>query len=466
MNLQQVSSSNLPDIGAILKRFFIVPGAKEAKYDPSGQFAFVEQAKTLDQMYMRYPETGTFSEKIPEFIADVQLNPNDPDAHFRLAIAFSQLENWEHTVKESQIVIDLLSKSRDIYRNVKVAVASFILGYAYGSIARRQEGEEAHRSLLRAEAAHLSAIKYVPNFAEAYYYLGAVYSQMHRWKEAESFYGKAIEFRPDYSEAYSDLGILYLNIGRAQEALTAFMNAVRVNPEGLIAVKNLGKTFLDFGFWQDAKGMFEQAIKINPSDADAYSGLGAAYYHLSDWIKAESLFKKAIQLDPNDAFAHSNLGVIYATEGLLKEAYNEISEALRIDPQNANLLRNMKRLNEIIDGQKRNIGSESDRYTQLYGAGYRYIAFDQSGTPIITGTNTKVIELVQDMIAHGWSPDELKFQYPHLSMGQIHSALAYYWDNTEILNQDIEHRLEKVERIRKAIGPSALRTRLRSKGLI
>ena len=28
--------------------------------------------------------------------------------------------------------------------------------------------------------------------------------------------------------------------------------------------------------------------------------------------------------------------------------------------------------------------------------------------------------------AHGWSAEELLFQHPYLSLGQIHSALAYY----------------------------------------
>jgi uncharacterized protein (DUF433 family) len=41
----------------------------------------------------------------------------------------------------------------------------------------------------------------------------------------------------------------------------------------------------------------------------------------------------------------------------------------------------------------------------------------------------KVIELVREQDAYGWSPEELHFQHPYLSLGQIHSALAYYWDH-------------------------------------
>jgi len=54
------------------------------------------------------------------------------------------------------------------------------------------------------------------------------------------------------------------------------------------------------------------------------------------------------------------------------------------------------------------------------------IEIDESGVAWITGTNTKVCEVVVDTLAHGSSPDEIHFQYPHLSLAQIHAALSFY----------------------------------------
>ncbi|MBF0328235.1 MAG: DUF433 domain-containing protein [Nitrospirae bacterium] len=34
----------------------------------------------------------------------------------------------------------------------------------------------------------------------------------------------------------------------------------------------------------------------------------------------------------------------------------------------------------------------------------------------------KVVELVVEKIAYGWSPEELHFQHPYLTLGQIYSA--------------------------------------------
>ena len=97
---------------------------------------------------------------------------------------------------------------------------------------------------------------------------------------------------------------------------------------------------------------------------------------------------------------------------------------------------------------------------------YEHIVTDERGVPLIEGTTTKVVELVLDVMAHGWSPDEIQFQHPHLTLGQIHSALAYYWDHKEELDGDIERRMERVEEIRREVGPSKLAERLKAKGLL
>ena len=92
---------------------------------------------------------------------------------------------------------------------------------------------------------------------------------------------------------------------------------------------------------------------------------------------------------------------------------------------------------------------------------YEHIVLDEGGVPLIAGTTMKVIELVTSHQAYGWSPEELAFQYPYLSMGQIHSALAYYWDHQEALDAQIGRRLTLADdlRIRTPVPPVVARLR-------
>ncbi len=87
---------------------------------------------------------------------------------------------------------------------------------------------------------------------------------------------------------------------------------------------------------------------------------------------------------------------------------------------------------------------------------YPYVEHDDQGVPFIAGTTMKVVELVMAQRAHGWSPEELSFQFPRISMAQIHSALAYYWDNQQQLDADIERRTEAAEALRDAARQSPL----------
>lgn len=102
----------------------------------------------------------------------------------------------------------------------------------------------------------------------------------------------------------------------------------------------------------------------------------------------------------------------------------------------------------------------------MIATSYEHIVISEDGVPFISGTQTKVIELIVERVAYGWSAEELHLQHPYLTMGQIHSALAYYWDHTDALDEDIERRLAYVEDLRASNPPSQLRRKLKSKGLL
>jgi len=97
---------------------------------------------------------------------------------------------------------------------------------------------------------------------------------------------------------------------------------------------------------------------------------------------------------------------------------------------------------------------------------YEHVVLNETHVPLISGTTMKVVELVLAQTAYGWSAEELHIQFPHLTLGQIYSALAYYWDHHEELDIDIENRIKKVDSIRKSMPVSPLIKRLKDKGLI
>ena len=95
-----------------------------------------------------------------------------------------------------------------------------------------------------------------------------------------------------------------------------------------------------------------------------------------------------------------------------------------------------------------------------------HIRLDDRGVAWIDDTNTKVLEVALDMIAHGWSPEEIHFQHAHLSLAQIHAALAFYYDHKAEMDTRIRCSTEEVERLRAQAGESPIWKRLREMGKV
>jgi uncharacterized protein (DUF433 family) len=90
-----------------------------------------------------------------------------------------------------------------------------------------------------------------------------------------------------------------------------------------------------------------------------------------------------------------------------------------------------------------------------------HIIFDDKNVAHIDGTTTKVIEIVQDYLSWGWTPDIIHRQYPYLSLAQIHAAFVYYYDHQTELDSEIERREKYAEHMASQVSDSPLRKKLR-----
>ncbi|MBS1787089.1 MAG: DUF433 domain-containing protein [Acidobacteria bacterium] len=96
----------------------------------------------------------------------------------------------------------------------------------------------------------------------------------------------------------------------------------------------------------------------------------------------------------------------------------------------------------------------------MVAATVSHIEIDENGVAWIADANTKVIEVALDKLAHGSSPEEMHFQYPHLSLAQIHAALAYYYDHQLEMDVEIQRRWFAVNGMAAKEAVSPLRQRL------
>jgi uncharacterized protein (DUF433 family) len=90
------------------------------------------------------------------------------------------------------------------------------------------------------------------------------------------------------------------------------------------------------------------------------------------------------------------------------------------------------------------------------------IEVDADGVAYLEGTRTKVIEVALDRLTHHWDADEIRRQHPHLTLGQIHAALAYYYEHEAECDRLIEERFRRAEELCRKHDNPVLRAKLRA----
>ncbi len=72
----------------------------------------------------------------------------------------------------------------------------------------------------------------------------------------------------------------------------------------------------------------------------------------------------------------------------------------------------------------------------------------RGGKPRIAGHRITVADVAIWHERMGMSPDEIVSEYPTISLSDVHAALAYYYDNREQVDRDIQDGEEFAEKFR------------------
>ena len=71
----------------------------------------------------------------------------------------------------------------------------------------------------------------------------------------------------------------------------------------------------------------------------------------------------------------------------------------------------------------------------------------------VAGTRIRVEDIYIWHELQGMSPQEIVEEYPQLTRADVHAAMAYYWDNEDLMQEQMRHGDEVVEQIRKENPP-------------
>ena len=96
------------------------------------------------------------------------------------------------------------------------------------------------------------------------------------------------------------------------------------------------------------------------------------------------------------------------------------------------------------------------------GENIAHIVRDERGTAWVQGKQVKVVEVVQEHLAYGWDAERIQERHPQLSLAEIYSALAFYYDHPEEFQILIMRETKEPKPAQAKTGETSVQERVRA----
>jgi tetratricopeptide (TPR) repeat protein len=195
-----------------------------------------------------------------------------------------------------------------------------------------------------------------PDSAAAFFNLGAVYMQAHRYGDAIKPLKRALELKGEFPGLHESLGYALLSQGYTAEAIPQFQAANTREGLGIAqlengdladAVNNLEAALASHPdnpdllyYFGRATGLLSRQINDKllssyPGSARGYQSLAENYSALHQAKQAEEAYQKAIKLRPDLPDLHLALGEVYAQAAEWDKAEEEFRAEAKLRPGSA-----------------------------------------------------------------------------------------------------------------------------------
>lgn len=170
---------------------------------------------------------------------------------------------------------------------------------------------------------------------EAALAVAQAYQRMERFREAIPLLEKVSGAKPDFAPAFFLLGAARERSGDHAAAVLAFRRALEIAPNFHAALNYLGYLWADRGEnLEEALAMIRRAVALDPENGAYVDSLGWAHFQLKQYDRAQVYLERAIRLLPTDSTAFEHLGDLYRTLGDPQKARDQYRRAVALEGDN------------------------------------------------------------------------------------------------------------------------------------
>ena len=183
-----------------------------------------------------------------------------------------------------------------------------------------------------------------PDITEAYFSIGNILFQDHKFSEAIGYFTQVLDRKPDDSFAAINIALAFEGMGRFDEAekfLLGHIGKGFTDPQFYFMLGNMSYVQKKY---DQAIPYLEKCLVSNAESAGSHSLLGAIYIIKDDLPRAEEHLRKAAELNPRLANIHFFSAELADKRGLTSEAESEYLKQLEVSPKHFKSMYNLARI--------------------------------------------------------------------------------------------------------------------------
>jgi tetratricopeptide (TPR) repeat protein len=279
---------------------------------------------------------GESTEAISEYQKSIQFNAMETAPRLKLGAYFLRLEQIDQATAQFKAVTRLAPENPQ---------AHYLLALIYSSEHKYDLAATEYEIILKNTA------KDDPANTDAYMYLGQLYYAENKFPQAIAEFLKVVQVEPANTAALNLLGSVWADSNDHPKAINFFRQVLQIEPENSEALNSLGYMYAQDGVYLDeAIRMIHQAIEIDPTNGAFYDSLGWALYKKGRFAEGLMALQKA-QTFIEDEILYDHLGDVFKALKEYSLAQKYWRKSLDLDPHQVLIQQKINGLEKWIASQ-------------------------------------------------------------------------------------------------------------------
>ncbi|HEY8224257.1 MAG TPA: tetratricopeptide repeat protein [Pyrinomonadaceae bacterium] len=144
------------------------------------------------------------------------------------AQALAHLEKGKNLYRDDQDSAAAEAFQQAIQLDPDLPEAHFRLGLSYEALNKVEEAEAEYKKAVESYKKYLESH---PDDAEGHYNLGQTYANLHQYSDAIREYRQAVKLKDNDADMYYDLGMALTRLAQYNDAVSAFSKSLEIDPE-------------------------------------------------------------------------------------------------------------------------------------------------------------------------------------------------------------------------------------------